>query len=314
MTISKPPCVGEHEANNTVCNGDPQGQTVIDKIPCAWRDRCVGLQAYCQERHYQPATVRGALADNALIDLCEAQIKRLHIVDGKVRPADAPVVKEALPVPTLPPTPKPSVELLAAIEDAKRVAQQAVEKARTPVSARARLRARPHILPSVEPVLTNSPPVSPTSNEKLATEASPTSQDVEAHTEETLRRLFPEWVFAHPKRVVAKPGTFYAVRYPESHLVRWYCSTPKGRDQAVLSVQTKVRSRRAILGLPVAAGVLNGLLKERVNLNEVYGRDVANGQFRCVCRDLDVTGVDVVLKALRDLVDAGTVSLTRPSL
>ncbi len=41
-----PHCVGEYEAGDTSCDGQPDGATRADQAVCAWRDRCSAFQQY----------------------------------------------------------------------------------------------------------------------------------------------------------------------------------------------------------------------------------------------------------------------------
>lgn len=92
-----PNCVGTYEATNAICNGDPLGATNEDRAPCAWRNRCAGLQKYCKNGNQNPSLVVASLQYPALVALCEQQIREHEIVDG--HPGGPPPISIVLPPP-----------------------------------------------------------------------------------------------------------------------------------------------------------------------------------------------------------------------
>lgn len=112
-----PPCVGTHEPGNTSCDGDPKGSTVAEVSPCAWRDRCVGLQLYCAETGTTPDAVVQRYDRNGLIQLANKAVAKHGVKDG--RPEGAP-------------EPEPTAEPDAASPRRVRVAVRRRTKAKAP--------------------------------------------------------------------------------------------------------------------------------------------------------------------------------------
>lgn len=77
-----PRCVGTYESDHPTCNGDPTGLTEQERLPCAWRNRCAGLQLFCHETSQIPEIVVATLDYDRLVQLCETRVEIHDIVDG----------------------------------------------------------------------------------------------------------------------------------------------------------------------------------------------------------------------------------------
>ena len=93
-----PVCAGEYERCE-VCDGNPKGIEADDIDPCAWRNRCVAFQAFLKDRKKQPSDYLHEFGEqyaNAINGaprfkrLCDAQIEKYGVVDGKVTKSGKP--------------------------------------------------------------------------------------------------------------------------------------------------------------------------------------------------------------------------------
>lgn len=274
-----PECVGTFEVENTICNGDPNGSTPEQQAPCAWRNRCAGLQAYCLESNAQPEVVVATLDYERLVGLCEAKVEQLGISKGIVGgpPEEAPVASgDVQPAGASPrvETPKPK-----APKKRRRSAPQV--RGRGPSGGTSKRR-----LPLAEDLLT-----------------------LGAHFETSLRDLFPEREFATGKRMIVRPGIFYPVdRTKGSHYVSWYCTSRSGSDHALACLRFKPRLGKVHLGLPVKLEDLKAFLGartfKRLNLSEHHA-----GQFFALANGLDAEGLALAAEVIKQLVEADLIPL-----
>jgi len=55
-SIEIPPCVGYYEKVEIACDGDPVGETEIDRVPCSWRDHCRAFRSHLELAGQSPAS------------------------------------------------------------------------------------------------------------------------------------------------------------------------------------------------------------------------------------------------------------------
>jgi hypothetical protein len=92
--MAVPPCVGHFELGDKTCNGDPAGATEQDRMPCAWRNRCAGLQLYTKERGVAPEVVVASSTTDELAKLCQRYADDHAIEDGVVGGRQPPPPKK----------------------------------------------------------------------------------------------------------------------------------------------------------------------------------------------------------------------------
>ncbi len=267
VPMPQPPnCVGTYEPEHTTCNGDQDGVTEQERMPCAWRNRCVGLQQFCAETHQPAELVVATLDYEQFVTLCENRIELDEIVDGV-----------------------PQKHLAEQTGDSGSGVDLAELPRKSTRSSRSKAKVR-----------------SPRKKQPLA-------EDIlllGAHFEQCLRDEFPNGRFARNGKVVARPGTFYAVdRTRASHYVSWYCTRAKGPDQAIACVRFKPRLKQVDLALPVEADALKTLLKPRT-LRELSPRTSVVGQFQTVCKHLDREGIGLAVSAIRRMADRELIAVS----
>ena len=107
--VRHPPCMSEYDPKDRECNGHPRGETEADRVPCASRDRCLGLQK-ALEVTGQPlekliqlrkdssgdeyTVLRKPDAVNRVIDVC---VSKFGIKDGKIANPKGKTKKPQLP-------------------------------------------------------------------------------------------------------------------------------------------------------------------------------------------------------------------------
>lgn len=104
-----PRCLGIYQAGDAQCDGEAAGKTEQDRMPCVYRDRCVGFQKYLDKAGREPSfhlrfeevdgNVYSFAKNQAKLDLIiSKQISRLGIRNGRVtRRAAQPVVTKPRP-------------------------------------------------------------------------------------------------------------------------------------------------------------------------------------------------------------------------
>lgn len=135
--------------------------------------------------------------------------------------------------------------------------------------------------------------------------------EIALHFEECLRETFSNHAFANRGRVVANPGTIYAVdRLKGCSYIRWYCASEYGCDFALARVRLKVRSRSVDIDIPATIEQLFQNVDRRIwdQLKPTLRKD---GQFLSVCRSLDKHGVALVAKTLRTMANKGVFQLPK---
>lgn len=148
MAAKPPQCIGHYLEGDLQCDGDPNSAVLIDKIPCAWRDRCVGLGTFCDQMNHKAETVINTLGDG-LVQLCETQIEKLQIEGGRINHPDFAPQQQPKPVvekkaePPKPTPPKKSEEELFkdAVAKLQKENQQLQERTKTRPSRRKRAKA-----------------------------------------------------------------------------------------------------------------------------------------------------------------------------
>lgn len=333
--MGHPNCLGFYAAGHHECDGNPDGTTFVAKSACAWRDRCAGFQAFCQETNHKAPKVLETLNDESLSKLCERQIERLGIEEGKVtattkeeKPSSAPTKKEPLKSNEMEALEEKLKEARQASKRAavnpkrqRRKARTTSEKPHTPVDPTiakiADAVASPQAVPEASKRPQNPRTVRSTTEDRPQTKRHQNPRlpaevvELTMHFEQCLRDTFTEYNFANRSRVVANPGTFYSVdRLKGCSYIRWYCSSKRGRDVAVARIRVKTRNRNVDVDIPVS---LEALLK-RVDkeicsiINPIARKD---GQFQTVCRGLDKAGVSELIQILSQMVKIGAFSLPK---
>lgn len=286
---SPPPCVGQFEVGDLTCNGDPDGQDEEDRIPCAWRNRCAGLQLHCLASSFSADEVVATLDYKTLVGLCEAQVEKHSISRGI--PGGPEEGDEAWPGDE-PPERQPE-----ALEAKPAVKGKPKDKPKR--TTRKHLRA-PQTKGRRKP---------PRKKEDPKTKLRKSMVELKTHFELMLGDVFPERRIADSNKVLVKPGQFYCLdRTDGSQYVAWYCTMPKGRDAALAMIHFKPRLKRVHVEVPVAIE----------NMQEFLGKDVfkrlkpetrVRGQFKTICKDLDKEGIGLLVESLRRLTDADLIAL-----
>jgi hypothetical protein len=265
-----PPCVGTFERNHSTCNGDPRGTCAEDLAPCAWRNRCAGLQIYCDREGKLPEVVVASLAFDRFVDLCEGYVEKFQITEG-ISTGDGEEKAPPEPQPKAPPADPPA-----------------------PPSK------RPEKAPSQR---NNRKPAKPKG--KLPRELTA----LQAHFAQCLKDRFPGRRFASGKRVLVKPGIFYPVdRVEGSHYISWYCTARTGQDIALACVRFKPRLNCVDIGLPVEPDELKAFLGEE-RFKRLQVKPYKTGQFLSLCTKLDMEGAALVAEAVHSLVETDVIAL-----
>lgn len=258
-----PACVGHFDAQDVICNGDPQGASVEERAPCAWRNRCAGLQILCEETGQASEIIVASLAYPALVALCETKIREHHLEDGLPRP-----------------TKQERREATAA-------SSPPVEEVRERKSNKRRV----------------APRAKHDRYKKTGNELPDDAKALHDHFEQVLRDFFPERRFGTGKRVLIKPGTFYPIdRVAGSQYVSWYCTVAKGRDIALACVRVKPRILRADIQLTVSVEELRKFLGAKT-FKKLSPCDFKDGQFKLLCKRLDREGIALCAETIRKLAE-----------
>lgn len=81
-----PTCIGDVEAGDVTCDGDPQGKTEQERAPCSWRDRCTGFQLHLR------ASGENASDRIKLVSLT-GHVKRMSGLDQTAQPVGMTVAQ-----------------------------------------------------------------------------------------------------------------------------------------------------------------------------------------------------------------------------
>jgi len=92
MSNEIPPCAGEYSKVDSACNGEVNGKTDDDCSPCGWRDNCVALAAFVQDRDKSPEDYldtdgEEVVAKNGtehFLKMCAAQVRRYGVENGEI--------------------------------------------------------------------------------------------------------------------------------------------------------------------------------------------------------------------------------------
>lgn len=91
MKVEIPECYATFEVGHPQCEGDPKGRDDGERAPCAFRDRCRGLQIHVSRQaggkidDEAIERVLGGLDDESLVSTADMVVDELDIVDGRLR-------------------------------------------------------------------------------------------------------------------------------------------------------------------------------------------------------------------------------------
>lgn len=306
----RPPCVGTYEADHEICNGNPRGKTSYEQRACAWRDRCVGLQAYAQEYELSPLDVAASQDPKSLEALCVTYVERYSIKEGVIGALPEGEVP-ALPPPVLVEDPDAGVEdepgdVLAHEGESAKHHGRGVPRpdSHGTYASRRRRKAAKKAKRRKKGVKPSTRYTVPLNDEVLG---------LGAHFERHLKKLFAKKHRVRSqrsKRVLARPGTIYAIdRTNTSRYVSWYCLQARGRDQAIACVRFKPALQRLDIEVPVDVDDLRAVLLPK-QFKRLRVRPLNDGQFHALCTHLDHEATALVVEALAKLVANGKLELS----
>lgn len=126
-----PRCLGIYQSGDSQCDGEPSGKTEQERMPCVYRDRCVGFQKHLAKFGREPSfhlrfeAVNGhvysfAKNQEKLDKLISKQISRWGIRNGRVtRRVVQPTIRKSSP-------PKLTPERLAKLRATKQPGRRAL--------------------------------------------------------------------------------------------------------------------------------------------------------------------------------------------
>lgn len=286
---SPPPCLGQFEVGDTICNGEPDGADADARAPCAWRNRCAGLQIHCAQNSYSADEVVGTLDYGALVTVCEAIVESHSIRQGIPASADGDEedAPEEKPVEAQP-------EAQPEASEAK-----SADKGNSPPKPLAKTERR-LVSPNRKTERKVAKPKAKLEDEMLA---------LHQHFETLMRDHFPTRNFGNGRQVLVKPGTFYMLdRTKGSHYIAWYCTAARGRDIALACVRFKPRLGCVHIELPLPIEELKGFLGAAA-LKRLSPKSYADGQFQTMCTYLDHEGIGLAVETIKKLVEADLIAL-----
>lgn len=263
--------------------------------------------------NHQPTAVVATLG-GGLVNMCDAMVANLGIVQGRLpnQPAPAVVTKQDTSH-TPPPLPAKSQEDRE-LQQALAAAKAAVEKAHSHPRRTRRLANTPLAQPAPEPVVQPAPEppqsaetavvvAEPVAHKKLPEAKLDAFSDFVAAFHEAVRVEFPECPFARPGRVRAKPGTLYTVTPAATKKVRrWYCVSESGRDLAVAALKYKSRTGLVDVLLPIPFERFEEEL-DPATFQKLEVVPVDEGFFRTKCQALEQADMALVAAVLGKMLD-----------
>lgn len=295
-TQDAPLCVGDYEAGDGECDGDPEAEASAIQAPCGWRDRCSALQCYLNETdkavtdfvdhkfkkttsevydevtgEYTEKTTESEYAvpkgsRDKFVELCEKQAKRYGVKDGT--PTKDPVGD-----------PKPKVKK-----------------------------------PKTEDRRKN---LKPTRRARQAARRALTKRAGERHKmlwllyEYFLLKLTEElegsgYEFVKSKEAITRGKLYLVDRLSSSGYISVYSKNTLGRDPALVLAKFKPRDLKLNIALPAPLSAFSAASIKRLRIQESRG-----GLFQVVANGLGKAELAEVAEIIAGLVQSGKITLPK---
>lgn len=329
-----PQCVGTYEPGHQICDGIPGAALKRDEVPCAWRDHCAGLKAFCVERGHQPSRVLETLNNReTLVALCESQIEKHGIKEGKATknlPVEKPAEPEKQPEPQVVAATPPQVTDVMEIAKAQASIDSALAKRAAGTSRRRVVQVQKEASPiaTYDPAVRAQEKQASREADRIALESgaktreqlqkentvfafppgtvkidysSRKRRDLLQELDEQFRASFDGYSLGRPKRVVVNPGTFYSVRRGDS--LKWCMISAHGRDLNVVVAKFDSESESLEVQLLPSPEKLAASCNQEVAILRPINRRAS--RMRSQCHGVGRDEIKAICQALRTLCDNG---------
>lgn len=273
-------CIGEYEADDLICNGNPSG-SAFEQAACYWRDRCAAFKIHVKE-------VGLGIDDFVVIDVVIDGKDEEHLARPKncgygefISMLDEVVKKYGI---------KDGVSTKLPTEKASRASAKPGDKRKKHSPKKSVQRKAKKALA------------------KLAAEKRAKMKDMfEWFRTHLIESLEGGYIFSTPG-TAPLPGKLYIIdRTAKSGYISIYCKSPKGVDVPIALVIYKTRQMKMDIRVPVEAIGYKGVSQKTVQ--RLAPQPIDDGLFRSTMRNLDKEGVALAAQTIAQLAKQGIINL-----